>query len=235
MHENNDAHMKQIKQLSDQYTRILARESKVVDDSLSEYRNKLNLMRQVYSTLPATLPKPQTIPVIFNYKYDEVFLSKYLKFILDPQMNGLGIDPLKAFVIEYMTNVVDLDSDSTVEIELEHPTSNGRIDLLIVIDNSIVKALAISADGRHLYAASEGGGVFRLDLNGEPPAPALSPASSTQGDTVSVATAVSHPTVSSTAGPAPGSGSFPGLPCGSAAVLPMVIIGLSRFWHRRSM
>ncbi len=33
-------------------------------------------------------------------------------------------------------------------------------------------ALAISNDGRHLYAGTEGGGVFRLDLDGTPPAPA---------------------------------------------------------------
>lgn len=32
-----------------------------------------------------------------------------------------------------------------------------------------VNALAISADGGHLYAATEGGGVFRLDLTGQPP------------------------------------------------------------------
>lgn len=31
--------------------------------------------------------------------------------------------------------------------------------------------LAISADGRHLYAATNGGGVFRLDLDGRPPVP----------------------------------------------------------------
>lgn len=32
-----------------------------------------------------------------------------------------------------------------------------------------VNALAISSDGLHLYAATEGGGVYRLDLNGQPP------------------------------------------------------------------
>lgn len=33
-----------------------------------------------------------------------------------------------------------------------------------------VNALAVTADGGHLYAATEGEGVFRLDLNGSPPA-----------------------------------------------------------------
>jgi photosystem II stability/assembly factor-like uncharacterized protein len=33
----------------------------------------------------------------------------------------------------------------------------------------VVNQLALSADGQHLYAATEGEGVYRLDLNGEPP------------------------------------------------------------------
>ncbi len=35
-----------------------------------------------------------------------------------------------------------------------------------------VNRLALSLDGRHLYAATEGAGVFRLDLEGDPPQPA---------------------------------------------------------------
>jgi len=35
-----------------------------------------------------------------------------------------------------------------------------------------VNRLAVSTDGLHLYAATEGGGVYRLDFNGEPPQPA---------------------------------------------------------------
>jgi photosystem II stability/assembly factor-like uncharacterized protein len=38
-----------------------------------------------------------------------------------------------------------------------------------------VNALALSSDGQHLYAASEGQGVFRLDLNGQAPEPLLEP------------------------------------------------------------
>ena len=35
--------------------------------------------------------------------------------------------------------------------------------------NRAVNALSISMDGQHLYAATEGEGVYRLDLSGEPP------------------------------------------------------------------
>jgi hypothetical protein len=38
-----------------------------------------------------------------------------------------------------------------------------------------VNELAISADGQHLYAATEGNGVYRLDLNGTAPQPVNSP------------------------------------------------------------
>jgi hypothetical protein len=34
-----------------------------------------------------------------------------------------------------------------------------------------VNALSLSPDGAHLYAATEGEGVFRLDLAGTPPIP----------------------------------------------------------------
>ena len=55
-------------------------------------------------------------------------------------------------------------------------TDGGR--LWRQINNALgmraVNRLAISTDGLHLYAATEGGGVYRLDFNGEPPQPAKS-------------------------------------------------------------
>ena len=37
------------------------------------------------------------------------------------------------------------------------------------LTNRAVTSLSLSADGKHLYAATSGGGVFRLDLFGQPP------------------------------------------------------------------
>ena len=53
-------------------------------------------------------------------------------------------------------------------------TDGGRLwrQINTNLDKRAVKKLAISADGLHLYAATEGGGVYRLDLNGEAPEPA---------------------------------------------------------------
>lgn len=50
-----------------------------------------------------------------------------------------------------------------------------------------VNALAITADGEHLYAGTEGEGVFRLDISGTPPQAAISIAGPTD-TTVRVAT-----------------------------------------------
>ncbi|MBM3152817.1 MAG: hypothetical protein FJZ96_11570 [Chloroflexi bacterium] len=77
-----------------------------------------------------------------------------------------------------------------------------------------VNALAISYDGLHLYAASEGGGVFRLDLDGQPPPSAPR------------ATAVP-----SSPAPTDAPAGEPGI-CGGAAILPLALLGL--IWQRAS-
>jgi photosystem II stability/assembly factor-like uncharacterized protein len=50
-------------------------------------------------------------------------------------------------------------------------TDSGRTwrQINSALHNRAVNRLAISADGLHLYAATEGGGVYRMDINGEPP------------------------------------------------------------------
>ncbi len=105
-----------------------------------------------------------------------------------------------------------------------------------------VNALAVSADGLHLYAASEGGGVFRLDLNGQPPDPApllgalSTPAPSTLPPSPAPATlpaasaaATLPPTVPASA--ATEATGKPGV-CGSAAAIPLALVGWA--WWRAS-
>jgi photosystem II stability/assembly factor-like uncharacterized protein len=80
-----------------------------------------------------------------------------------------------------------------------------------------VNALAISSDGLHLYAGTEGGGTYRLDLNNEAPASA------------SVPTPVPVPTTVAplpAATPTPAS-PFGNLPCGGALLLPVLILGIT--------
>ena len=94
-----------------------------------------------------------------------------------------------------------------------------------------VNALAISADGLHLYAASEGAGVFRLDLNGRPPEPAPEP------EPPATAVARSQPTAAAAiitppAAPTAVGGPSPGL-CGTAAA-PMLVMVVGWLFTRRA-
>ena len=53
-----------------------------------------------------------------------------------------------------------------------YQSADGGMTWLVQNNNlrtQAVNALAVSADGLHLYAATEGEGVYRLDLNGQPP------------------------------------------------------------------
>jgi uncharacterized protein (TIGR03382 family) len=111
-----------------------------------------------------------------------------------------------------------------------------------------VNALAISADGQHLYAATEGEGVFRLDLNTQPPQAAptpIPPATSTVtvAPSPTAAPVAAAPTNAPQASPAqpvpsptdvhfptPQPQSKPGI-CGGAAALPLALVGL--VWLRR--
>jgi photosystem II stability/assembly factor-like uncharacterized protein len=100
-----------------------------------------------------------------------------------------------------------------------------------------VNALALSGDGLHLYAATEGRGVFRLDLNGQPPEPLPEP------PIPAPALAPTHPVA-----PTPVSEPIPtataiattarkiGLPClASIGGIPLLFLGVLgvRIWKRR--
>jgi photosystem II stability/assembly factor-like uncharacterized protein len=103
-----------------------------------------------------------------------------------------------------------------------------------------VNALAISSDGQHLYAASEGEGVFRLDLGGQPPQPVPTPtpvptdtppaATPSPAAVAVVPTVTSHPVQ-----PAQPTTAFPQKPepsggrgiCGGTAALPLALVGLA--------
>ncbi len=77
-----------------------------------------------------------------------------------------------------------------------------------------VNALAISSDGQHLYAGTEGEGVYRLDLNGQQPAAAPKPHTAETAQPVSQTPAASE---------TPFSIPIPSLPCLSA-LLPITMI-----------
>jgi len=78
-----------------------------------------------------------------------------------------------------------------------------------------VNNLALSNDGLHLYGGTEGSGVYRLDLDGQPPE-----ASATPTPAVLQTPNAASPVPTTTPG------SKPGL-CGSAFALPLAAVGLA--------
>jgi hypothetical protein len=91
-----------------------------------------------------------------------------------------------------------------------------------------VNKLAMSADGQHLYAATEGEGVYRLDLSGQPPAAMAE--SMEEIATALPAAAEETLAAAPTSEPAESGGGI----CGGAAVLPVVLLGLT-WWRRRKV
>jgi len=99
----------------------------------------------------------------------------------------------------------------------------------VAINNGLqsrsINALAISIDGLHLYAATEGNGVYRLDINNQPPQPtiiepAILPTIVSFPSTPTYVYMVA-PNVSPTVNPE----AKPGI-CGSAFALPLGLLGL---------
>jgi photosystem II stability/assembly factor-like uncharacterized protein len=104
-----------------------------------------------------------------------------------------------------------------------------------------VNDLAVSLDGRQLYAATEGEGVYRLDLTGDPPEPLPTGATTTvpvTDTTMALPTTTSGPPVAATTIPAldgedTAGGAWPIWAGASAALLALLALGYSGDRHRR--
>jgi photosystem II stability/assembly factor-like uncharacterized protein len=97
-----------------------------------------------------------------------------------------------------------------------------------------VNALALSRDGSHLYAAAEGGGVFRFDLDGQPPAaaPMVVPSSTVQPEQTS--TPSYRPTAMPETSPSVPQWMPVGAALGGGALLLVAILLIaSHLWKRK--
>lgn len=116
-----------------------------------EYKNlkdSIDTLDKIYKHLPEKDNKIRTIPSIFNRTYDENFISDFLTYILGPQQNGVGLEPLIRVIEKYTEKGVDilenltLEEKNNVEIIREHSFSNGRrIDILIKVQDELVIAI----------------------------------------------------------------------------------------------
>jgi|HigsolmetaAR204D_1030405.scaffolds.fasta_scaffold11982_2 hypothetical protein len=107
-----------------------------------DFIESLNHIKKYYSLLPdENREKNVTILDIFNKTFSEDYISDYLAYILNPQLNGIGFEPLKKLVEaadgewqeEYET------SADEVFVKREFTFNNGRrIDLLINVFDSLI-------------------------------------------------------------------------------------------------
>lgn len=88
------------------------------------------------------------------------------------QRSGSGMPP-EATIKSIVFHPQDPDVVFAADIQSGVYRSSDRGETWSMVNDGLrtraVNALAISSDGMHLYAATEGEGVFRLDLNGEAP------------------------------------------------------------------
>lgn len=81
------------------------------------------------------------ITIIGGKFHDENAISDYLAYILDPQLNGVGHQPLKRF-LEVINSSVSLAETDNVNIEREFTLPNNRrIDFLITINEETIIAI----------------------------------------------------------------------------------------------
>ena len=127
----------QIKKLQEQYQALQDTEVQQDIQEVRSYADRLAGMQKLYQNLPASKPRPDTIPAIFNRSYDENFISDYLAYILDPARNGLGSEPLEALVALVWPELEETGFQE-VEVYREYNLDGGRIDLLILVDDALV-------------------------------------------------------------------------------------------------
>ena len=131
----------------------------------------------------------------------------------ESRVNDLVFDPTNPQVV-YMADAFSGVYRSTDGGSSWAGISNG-------LRTRAVNELAISADGLHLYAATEGEGVFRLDLAGEPPAGTVTtPDEPASGDTSP------QPAEESPEEPEQANDERGGI-CGGAIALPLAVVGLA--------
>jgi hypothetical protein len=111
--------------------------------NMKEIIDHVNALVRDYKNVPCQLPKPLTIPKIFNKTYDENFISDFLSYILNPFENGVGFGPLNALLNFSQNNEkIQLDnslSKRDISIRREHPFEDRkRIDLRITIRDELV-------------------------------------------------------------------------------------------------
>jgi len=124
--------------------------------------------------------------------------AAYAGLIPESSIHHIVFDPVRAQTV-YVSDTFSGFYRSTDGGSTWAQINNG-------LTNRAVTGIAITSDGEHIYAATDGAGVFRLDLNGQPPESAA---------TMSAIPPTASPT------PKPPRA----FPCGGAIALPLGLVG----------
>ncbi len=126
-----------IQSLSIRYKAIQQKKLDEENTMLENYRIQLPSIVSRYNLARVNNPPVITVPVIFNRKHDENFISDYLSYIIDPQKNGIGTGPLEALLKLCKVDVTEFDLHEAHPYR-EFPLGAGRIDLLVDCCDTVV-------------------------------------------------------------------------------------------------
>lgn len=121
------------------------------------YKANLETLEKVFKYLPPNRTNPKTVPAIFGKTYDENFISDFLAYVLDPNENGIGIEPivklLEGLENEDVRIPTEFSDGTSVDIRREYLFSSGkRADIVILVEDSfliVIENKIFSKEGFH--------------------------------------------------------------------------------------
>ncbi|MET3684380.1 hypothetical protein ABID56_002507 [Alkalibacillus flavidus] len=111
--------------------------------SKEETENQLDRMKEIHSYIKDESKQEldSIITVMGNKFHDENAISDYLAYILNPEINGVGTQPLNN-LMNLINYPADLSETDKIEIKREHELTNKRrIDFLITISDETIIAI----------------------------------------------------------------------------------------------
>jgi hypothetical protein len=129
-----------INQIVKEYNMIANKQTPAMDIILE----KMNFLISQYNNLPPETKKIITIPNIFKKTYDENFISDFLAYVLNPNINGFGITPIKSLLLFCGIDLPLMDTYKTKDVDVIREyvfQDRGRIDILILLKPDILIAI----------------------------------------------------------------------------------------------
>lgn len=109
---------------------------KLMPDEISKLERVLNELNQIYSSSEES--SVFTLPEIFDKQGSENFISAWLAYLLNPNLNGFGTAPLNALLLILEEDSIGNDEQVLVSKEYTFDDNGRRIDILIKTSSCIL-------------------------------------------------------------------------------------------------